>query len=95
MHRDQLHGLLQQLRQGLAEAPPMDSELRASLLQLDDDIQQALKPAADAQTDAANASTEDTLQARATALEARFEVEHPVLAGTLRNLMDSLGKMGI
>ena len=91
MNRDQLHGLLQQLRQGLAEAPPMDSELRASLLQLDDDIQQALKPSAPA----ANESPDDTLEGRAKALEARFEAEHPVLAGTLRDLMDTLGKMGI
>mgnify|MGYP003350364609 CR=1 FL=1 len=93
MNRDQLQTLLQQLRQGLADAPPMDSELRASLLQLDEDIRRAaLAPTPGA---AANESSDDTLEARAQALEARFEAEHPVLAGTLRDLMDKLGKMGI
>lgn len=92
MNREELQQLLLQLHKGLADAPPMDADLRASLLQLDDDIRQALKPEAQA---AANESPGDSLQDRAEALEARFEVDHPVLAGTLRNLMDSLGKMGI
>ncbi len=93
MNREELQQLLLQLHKGLADAPPMDADLRASLLQLDEDIRQALKPD-EAQT-AANESPGDSLQDRAEALEARFEVDHPVLAGTLRNLMDSLGKMGI
>jgi Domain of unknown function (DUF4404) len=92
MNREELQQLLQQLHKGLADAPPMDADLRASLLQLDDDIRQALKPDDQA---AANEAPGDSLQDRAEALEARFEVDHPVLAGTLRNLMDSLGKMGI
>ncbi|MEY4767279.1 MAG: hypothetical protein RI907_3952 [Pseudomonadota bacterium] len=91
MNREQLQSLLQQLRQGLADAPPMDSELRASLLQLEDDIQHALKP----QAAAANEGADGNLEDRAKALEARFEAEHPVLAGTIRDLMDTLGKMGI
>ncbi len=92
MKREELQQLLLQLHKGLADAPPMDADLRSSLLQLDEDIRQALKPEAQA---AANEAPGDSLQGRAEALEAQFEVDHPVLAGTLRNLMDTLGKMGI
>ena len=94
MKREELQSLLQQLRQGLAEAPPMDDGLRQSLMTLDDDIRRALQPA-DVSGDSASASNDESLEARAQALEAQFEAEHPVVAGTLRDLIDRLGKMGI
>lgn len=94
MKREELQSLLQQLRQGLAEAPPMDDGLRQSLMTLDDDIRRALQPA-DVSGASAPASNDESLEARAQALEAQFEAEHPVVAGTLRDLIDRLGKMGI
>mgnify|MGYP003703964625 CR=1 FL=1 len=93
MNREELQQLLQRLQQGLADAPPMDAELRASLLRLDEDIRQALKPQGN--DAAANEPEDGSLQERAQALETRFEAEHPTLAGTIRDLMDTLGKMGI
>jgi hypothetical protein len=94
MKREELQSLLQQLRQGLAEAPPMDDGLRQTLMTLDEDIRRALLPA-DARGSATQASNDATLESRAQALEAHFEAEHPVVAGTLRDLIDRLGKMGI
>jgi hypothetical protein len=94
MKREELHTLLQQLRQGLAEAPPMDDGLRQSLMTLDEDIRRTLQPAAMSGT-ASEASNDHSLESRAQALEAHFAAEHPVVAGTLRDLIDRLGKMGI
>ena len=94
MKREELQSLLQQLRQGLAEAPPMDDGLRQSLMTLDEDIRRALQPA-DVSGGSEPASNDESLESRAQALEAQFEAEHPVVAGTLRDLIDRLGKMGI
>ncbi len=94
MKREELQSLLQQLRQGLAEAPPMDDGLRQSLMTLDEDIRRTLQPA-DVSGGSEPASNDESLESRAQALEALFEAEHPVVAGTLRDLIDRLGKMGI
>ncbi len=94
MKREELQSLLQQLRQGLAEAPPMDDGLRQSLMTLDEDIRRTLQPA-DVSGGSEPASNDESLESRAQALEAQFEAEHPVVAGTLRDLIDRLGKMGI
>lgn len=90
MNRQELTDLLHKLQSALEAGPAVDDTLKVSLRQLDQDIQKLLT-----QGDSAAAADASTLNARAQELEARFETEHPVLASTLRDVMDTLGKMGI
>lgn len=95
MDRQELAALLKKLQAELESGQAVDEHLRQSLHALDRDIQKVLaQPAgssATAQTDAEEAS----LNERAQELEAKFATEHPYLASTLRDVMDTLGKMGI
>jgi hypothetical protein len=90
MNRQELTDLLQKLQSALEAGPAVDEGLKASLRQLDHDIQTLLTP-----DNTAAATDAGSLNERAQELEARFETEHPVLASTLRDVMDTLGKMGI
>lgn len=92
MDNTQLNDLLSKLKTELAAHPSLDATLRSSLEALDQDIRRALTaPAGEAQSD----GDEAPLSERAQEIEARFAAEHPVLVNTLRDVMDSLGKMGI
>ena len=79
-----------QLQSELESGGKLDPELQQLLKSLDKDIQTAL---------AANEQPEDDLVAslneRTQAIDARFSAEHPYLSTTLRDVMDTLGKMGI
>lgn len=91
MNREELTALLQTLHAELATHPQVDASTREALQTLDADIQRVLaqpseQTAADEQGD---------INALARTLEAKLETDHPVLVGTLRDLMDRLGKMGI
>ncbi|MFT3857109.1 MAG: DUF4404 family protein [Aquabacterium sp.] len=88
MNKQELTTLLAKLKTELESGQPIDAGLRQSLQDLDRDIQQVLS-----QTDAA--AQEPSLNERAQELESRFASEHPYLASTLRDVMDTLGKMGI
>ncbi len=79
---------LQTLRDQLASSPPLDNEDRLSLVELMQDIE--LKLAHEAAS-APDATLVDGLNL---AVE-RFESEHPTLANTLRNIIQSLANMGI
>jgi len=79
---------LQQLRDQLAQNPPMSAEEREKLASLIQEIE--LQQA----RDAGGALDESLIDAVSLAVE-RFEVEHPTLAGTLRNILQSLASMGI
>ena len=104
MTRPELSTLLAQLRAELAHQPEVDDATRAALTGLGQDIRRVLHTA-----DASADDTADDTPAEATAtaddepdinvlvqtLEAKLEAGHPYLVGTLRDLMDRLGKMGI
>jgi hypothetical protein len=96
MPREELTELLQKLHTELAARPEVDASTREALRTLDADIQRVLAQAAEpAANDPEASGDEDDIQALAQTLEAKLESDHPVLVGTLRDLMDRLGKMGI
>ena len=79
---------LQELRDQLAQQPPLSEDDRAALGTLLAEIEQQLaRPNIDPQdtslVDGVNLAVE------------RFEVEYPTVAGTLRNIVQSLANMGI
>lgn len=79
---------LQQLREQLAQNPPMTDEERAQLAALVQEIEIQLT------RDAGGAPDESLVDSLNLAME-RFEIGHPALAGTLRNILQSLASMGI
>jgi len=95
MNQDEMKTLLQTLHAELAAKPQVDASTREALQALDADIQRVLAQTDDAANDPQGPAEQDDIMVLAQALEARLEVEHPVLVGTLRDLMDRLGKMGI
>ncbi|MNJ63704.1 hypothetical protein D3C77_596220 [compost metagenome] len=79
---------LEELRNQLEQEPPLSDEERASILTVIAQIEAQLvnqTPPASGETliDGVNLAVE------------RFEASHPTLAGTLRNIMQSLVSMGI
>ena len=79
---------LEELRDQLAQQPPLSEDDRAALGTLLAEIEQQLaRPNIDPQdtslVDGVNLAVE------------RFEVEYPTVAGTLRNILQSLANMGI
>ncbi len=79
---------LEELRNQLEQEPPLSDEERTSILTVIAQIEAQLvnqTPPASGETlvDGVNLAVE------------RFEVSHPTLAGTLRNIMQSLVSMGI
>lgn len=79
---------LQELRDHLAQQPPMSDAERSELAAL---LQQLEQQLAREHNTTENASLIDGVNL---AVE-RFESEHPTLAGTLRNILQSLANMGI
>ncbi len=92
MNRSELDTLLSKLKAELASGQPVDAHLRQSLESLDEDIRKVLMQRPN---EAAANDGDAPLSERAQEIEARFAIEHPYLANTLRDVMDSLGKMGI
>ena len=92
MDTHNLKTALTQLQRELEAGGKLDPELQQQLKSLDQDIQAAL---------AANDDHEgqddlvSNLNERTQAIDARFSAEHPYLSTTLRDVMDTLGKMGI
>ncbi|WP_290869569.1 DUF4404 family protein [Aquabacterium sp.] len=93
MDATELKTLLNKLKGELDSGQPVDPELRQLLHSLDQDIQQALRQPVSSTGDADDA--EKSLSTQAQAIEARFAADHPYLANTLRDVLDTLGKMGI
>lgn len=79
---------LDELREQLAQDPPLTEEDRAQLFVLTQEIELQLAQQAAAAPDA-------TLVDGVNLAVERFEVSHPTLAGTLRNIVQSLANMGI
>ena len=96
MTREELPALLQKLHTELAERPQVDAPTRAALQGLLADIQRVLaQPDEQAANDPQAPDEQNDINLLAQTLEAKLETDHPVLVGTLRDLMDRLGKMGI
>ncbi|HEF4758126.1 TPA: DUF4404 family protein [Pseudomonas putida] len=83
----ELQEQLNALREQLDKNPPLSEKDRAELHELMQQIELELKLEAKTQ----DASLADGVNL---AVE-RFELEHPTLAGTLRNIAQALGNMGI
>jgi len=88
MPASRLQQQLQELREQLEQQPSMTEEERADLFVLTQEIELQLASQAAAAADA-------TLIDGVNLAVERFEVSHPTLAGTLRNIMQSLANMGI
>lgn len=83
MAGQELKQQLQQLHATLAEHPQLDNESQALLQRIAADIDE-LQP--EQQADLSERVQEQAV---------RFEQEHPTLAGVLRQIVDTLGRMGV
>ncbi|WP_347905138.1 DUF4404 family protein [Pseudomonas purpurea] len=83
----ELQEQLNTLREQLEQNPPLSQEERDHLQELMQKIDAQIK----LETATQNTSLADGVNL---AVE-RFEVEHPALAGTLRNIVQTLGNIGI
>ena len=85
MSDQELRTLLAELHVRLKRARSLDPEARKLLMAVAHDIEKAL----------ANDDKSAVAAEPVEALAVRFEVDHPSLAGVLRQIMDTLGKAGI
>ena len=83
----ELQEQLNTLREQLEKNPPLSEKEREDLNQLAEQI--------DAQIKLENATQDHSLADNLNLAVERFEVEHPTLAGTLRNIVQTLGNIGI
>ena len=83
----ELQEQLDTLREQLEQNPPLTQEERDHLNQLSTQIQ--------AQIDIEKATNDSSLADNVNLAVERFEVEHPTLAVTLRNIVQTLGNIGI
>ena len=83
----ELQEQLDTLREQLEKNPPLSEKEREDLNQLAAQI--------DAQIKLENATQDHSLADNLNLAVERFEVEHPTLAGTLRNIVQTLGNIGI
>ncbi|WP_025128868.1 DUF4404 family protein [Pseudomonas sp. PH1b] len=83
----ELQEQLDTLREQLEQNPPLSAAERANLQELMQQIELQLK---------LETSTHDSSLADGVNLAVeRFELEHPAIAGTLRNIVQTLGNIGI
>jgi len=83
----ELQQQLDTLREQLEQNPPLTQEERDHLNQLSTQIQ--------AQIDSEKATNDSSLADSVNLAVERFEVDHPTLAVTLRNIVQTLGNIGI
>ncbi|WP_339485616.1 DUF4404 family protein [Pseudomonas sp. EL_65y_Pfl2_R95] len=88
MPASRLQQQLDELREQLSQDTPLSMEERAQLDALTQEIELQLA------REAATAPDETLVDGVNLAVE-RFEVSHPTLASTLRNIVQSLANMGI
>ena len=86
MNESDLRSLLTQLHARLGSGVSLNADDKRLLLTVLGDIEKAL--VSDAGTRPPDASALESLAVK-------FEAEHPALAGTMRRVVDSLGKAGI
>ena len=83
----ELQEQLNTLREQLEQNPPLTEEERIHLQELIAQIQ--------AEIAVENATPDNNLADGVNLAVERFEVEHPTIAGTLRNIVQTLGNIGI
>ena len=87
MPAQELQKQLDTLREQLDQNPPLSEaereDLRALMVQVESQIQLEAATQDASIVDGVNLAVE------------RFEVDHPTIAGTLRNIINTLGSMGI
>ena len=83
----ELQQQLDTLREQLEQNPPLTQEERDHLNDLSTQIQ--------AQIDIEKANSDSSLADNVNLAVERFELDHPALAGTLRNIVQTLGNIGI
>ena len=87
MPAQELQKQLETLREQLDQNPPLSEaereDLRALMVQVESQIQLEAATQDASIVDGVNLAVE------------RFEVDHPTIAGTLRNIVNTLGSMGI
>ncbi|NHX02757.1 DUF4404 family protein [Pseudomonas koreensis] len=87
MPAQELQKQLDTLREQLEQNPPLSEaerkELHALMAQIESEIKLESVTQETSIADGVNLAVE------------RFEVEHPAIAGTLRNIVNALGSMGI
>lgn len=84
MSNERIKDLLAQLREELDQAD-VDAELQQLMSDLDNDIHSVIE----------NDSDVSALVERATGLEANFSVNHPAAARFMREVIDTLARMGV
>ena len=89
MPTDDLKDALKKLHANLESTNSVDTELKTLLKVLEGDIQNLLAKKEDAPADV------DDLVTQAQSLSAKFATEHPQLERIVRELADSLARMGI
>ena len=85
MSNERIKDLLAQLREELGKADEVDAELQKLISDLDDDIHAVIEDDADA----------GALVERAKGLEADFATKHPAAERFMREVIDTLVRMGI
>ena len=83
----ELQQQLDALREQIDQNPPLSQEERVHL----NDLAQQIE----AQLNLESASNDTNLADSVNLTVERFELNHPTLAGTLRNIVQTLGTMGI
>lgn len=83
-----LKDLLLKLHDALARAEKVDPELLGLVRDLDSDIQRVLN------VEPSPAATASIVE-RATVLESQFAARHPVAEQVIREIVDTLGKIGV
>lgn len=91
MQTNELKALLQRVQQEVEATPTLDPSLKAQLAELDASIHRVLQRP----TDGTVSDDQPDLEEQALALEAKLAADHPVLVGSVRQMMDMLGKIGI
>lgn len=90
MSHAHIRELMQQLREAIdeQEGQGIDEATRSELRALDADLEALLDEQADA-------PDSDSIIERATEAESAFAARHPVAGGFLRQMIDTLSRMGI
>jgi uncharacterized membrane protein YccC len=91
MHTAELKALLKRVQHEVDATPTLDPSLKTQLAALDEAIVRALQRTPEQAPDPALASLED----QALVLETRLATDHPLLVQSVRQVIDTLGKMGI
>jgi hypothetical protein len=91
MQTNELKALLQRVQQEVEASPTLDPAIKAQLAELDASIHRVLQRSADGTV----SDDQPDLEEQALSLEAKLATDHPVLVGSVRQMMDMLGKIGI